>query len=118
MREEWNGWNTRVVLKDNEGHEIISQIITLTVKQPIEILVQPDSVAVENGRSFSLKVAAEGKSLSYQWQYSKDNGKTGKNWSNGTQSILTKTMLETWNGWMSRVIITDSRGNTPVQAAH
>lgn len=45
----------------------------------INIKTQPKAVTAETGKKVSFTVKASGDALTYQWQYSDDNGKTWKN---------------------------------------
>ncbi|NBV85269.1 MAG: hypothetical protein EBS01_03160, partial [Verrucomicrobia bacterium] len=63
--------SVRVYLQDPTSgkvlHSVTSNSATLTVRQPVQITAQPDSVAVDLNATTSFSVAATGSELTYQW---------------------------------------------------
>ena len=87
---------------------------TFTVKAPIEITKQPSSLTTALGTTVNFTITAKGTELKYQWQTSKDSGKT---WVNSgmtgyNTNTLTVTAAATRNGYQFRCIVTDKNGNS------
>ena len=106
---ERNGQKYRCVVTDASGAKVTSNVVTLTIKEAITITSQPASVSayVDAGVRFTVK--ATGTNLKYQWQYSKDGGKT---WSNSVTKTATYSTTATTarNGQKYRCVITDASG--------
>lgn len=79
-----------------------------------KITVQPSDTAVEVEAYAYFTIAAEGESLSYQWQYSSDGGSTwlDSRYATATNSTLRITAKSNYDGWMYRCVVTDSDGQT------
>ena len=75
----WNGRRFRCIVTDSCGNSVTSASILLTVVEVPKITSQPSNVTVGEGKPYSLTVSASGTDLSYQWQYSTDNGSTWNN---------------------------------------
>ena len=113
MPESWNGWKVKCVITDENGNSEETNIIRLTVaKDGIQITKQPTDVIAKSGETFSVEVKAEGANLKYQWKYSPNGGGNWYSFSNGTGSIFSKKMPESWNGWKVKCVITDENGNS------
>ena len=108
-----NGKVYRCVITDAAGAEIVTDSVSITVKQPsnaIMIKTQPANYAGPVGSSAKFTVVAEGSGLKYQWQLKK-----GSSWSNlstggATTSTMTIKVDESRNGKVYRCIITDANG--------
>ncbi len=100
------------------GSPVNSNPATLTISVPVSITTQPASVAVCQGSNTSFTVAITGTALSYQWQFSTDNGVTYNNIPGATTAAyaLTGTMVGQ-NGYRFRVIITGGCGPVTSNAA-
>jgi hypothetical protein len=113
-----NGRLYRCVVTDTLfGDTVISNAAKLTVinTSPIKITTQPIDVDSAVGNSVSFSVIAEGDTLTYQWQLSKDGGMTWGNTSvNGNTSKFINFAIPNadYNGRMFRCVITDVSGNT------
>lgn len=113
-----NGRLYRCVVTDTLfGDTVISNAAKLTVinTSPIKITTQPIDVDSAVGNSVSFSVIAEGDTLTYQWQLSKDGGTTWGNTSvNGNTSKFINFAVPNadYNGRMFRCVITDASGNT------
>ena len=107
-----NGYRYRCIITDNKGNSVISNAVTLTVQEAIQITKQPTDQKVKEGTNAIFSVTAVGTNLSYQWQYSTNNGKTWKN--NTVTGCQTDTMLmeatQNRNGYQYRCVITDGTG--------
>ncbi|MBR5742403.1 MAG: hypothetical protein IKX85_01270, partial [Clostridia bacterium] len=94
----------RCVVKDSSGNTVTSNAATLTV---LGITKQPASVTSAAGKTVTFTVTATGTGLTYQWQYSKDNGAT---WSNSsTTGYNTDTLsvgaIAARNGYLYRCVV-------------
>ena len=86
---------------------------------PPEIIAQPYDVTALAGTSATFTISATGGALSYQWEYSTDQGKTWSNVSSGGTSssyTMTAAMLHEWNQY--RCVVTNSYGSTTSKVAH
>ncbi len=90
-----------------------ARVVTVTVSNPVVITQQPPTTRVicTNG-STSMTVAATGSGVTYQWQFSNDNGTTWNNISNNANysGATTATLTITnppvaWNGYWYRALV-------------
>ena len=106
------GINYRCVVRDSSGSSVISESRKLSTG--LRITVQPKDFAGKVGEQFSASVTAEGTGLSYQWQYSKDGGKSWRN--SGVASAKTATYsFKIASGDLGinyRCVVRDSFNNT------
>ncbi len=65
----------RCVVKSG-SFQVISSEAILTVRQKFEIKKQPESITAAEGSTVELTIEATGLNISYQWQYSRNGGKT------------------------------------------
>ena len=77
----------------------------------------PEDVTSPEGTSVIFNVKALGNDLTYQWQYQGKSGSSWTNFVNGTGSVLTKTLLKSWDGWKVRCIVTDGDGDNTISDA-
>jgi len=109
-----NGWAYRCVVTDKDGYIYTTDYAFLHVTTA-EIITQPQSVTAAVGSKAVFTVETEGEVASYQWQYSKDSGKSWYNSSAATQGYNTDTLTvgatAARNGFMYRCVIIDSEGN-------
>ena len=115
VKNSWNGWKIRCIVKDAVGSSIITSAAVLTVK-PIVITKQPGSISALSGSRAVFSVSAKGTGLGYQWQYQGTTGTKWYNFSNATSAILTKTLQKAWDGWKIRCVVTDEDGNTLISS--
>lgn len=132
---DFDGMKYRCVITDDDGmitSSVTSDYATLTVNAStpttsvVTITKQPTSKTVTDGDTVQFSVTANSTasgSLSYQWQYSTNNGSSYSNLRNGTVMNATvngatgSTLFITtpagsfvWNGVKLRCIVTDSLG--------
>ena len=108
-----DGYQYRCVVTDQDGNTVTSAAATLTVAQPVTIIASPANSVSEAGRVASFYVEAEGEGLTYQWEYSDDNG---ENWiasTNGSPVAVCRVTPEV-NGRLYRCVVTDAYGNYAV----
>ena len=120
-KASYSGWMYRCVVSNAAG-SVTSDAALLTVTGAAvkpSITGQPSDQNPNDGKAVSFTVTASGSDLGYQWQVSKDGGKT---WKNSTSSgYKTKTLSFTartsYSGWMYRCIVANSAGSVTSRAA-
>lgn len=109
-----------IVSVGDNGFDIISKDDThfnlLSVRDSGgEIITnQPVSIAARVDETATFSVAANETSLSYKWQFSKDNGKIWATFSPTTPSFSINPVTTDYNSWMYRCVITDSSGKSVI----
>ena len=100
----------KCVLTDSKGNTIESDVVKLRV---LTVTADPADVYIVAGKDAEFTVKATGKNISYQWQYSTDDGKTWK--TSGAASAVTDTVVvgakTSRDGYLYRCKITDEAGN-------
>ncbi len=109
-----NGYFFRCVVTDVMGRKETSNPAKLTVVKGLTMSAGPSSLYAKIGETACFSVSAAGYKLSYQWQASKDGGKT---WSNSSLSgnktaKLSVPVTAARNTYLFRCIVKDGRGNT------
>ena len=116
----YNGWQYRCVISNSCG-TVYSAAAKLTVKtgggKPV-ITEQPEDGLVSSGEYAVFSVKASGANLSYQWQYSRDQGYT---WTNcggtGSKTDTFSFRASTYyTSWMYRCVVSNSAGSVPSNA--
>ena len=104
----------------NSAGSVVSNAATLTVTGASgapSITTQPANLSTTLGKSVTFKVVASGSGLSYQWQFSKDNGASWTAWSGKTSASLAVTASATNNGCLYRCVIKNSAGSVTSSSA-
>lgn len=116
-----NGQSYRCIVKDKDGHSVISDAAVLTVEgmAALKITQQPADVSGAVGDNVLVKVIAEGAGLSYQWQYSsKEEPEWTKCGLDGRESdTLVVPVTKYRDGVCYRCVITDAAGEQTVSQA-
>ena len=113
------GCQYRCVVSNSAG-SVTSSAATLTVtgsSAKPTITTQPSNQSTTLGKSVTFKVVASGSGLSYQWQFSKDNGATWSSWSGKTSASLAVTASATNNGCLYRCVVKNSAGSVNSSSA-
>ena len=115
-----NGCQYRCKVSNAAG-SVTSSAATLTVTgasaaKPA-ITTNPAAAKAALATTATFKVVASGTGLSYQWQYSKDNGATWTSWSGKTQSTLSVKASTTNNGCLYRCKVSNSAGSVTSSSA-
>ncbi|MBO4288674.1 MAG: leucine-rich repeat protein [Lachnospiraceae bacterium] len=100
-------------LVSNAAGSTRSDIVSLTViPEKPKITVQPEDRTVDVGKSTKFAVTAEGKAMSFQWQYSADGGTTWKNVAatKGKTEAFSVTTSERHDGYLYRCQISNLKG--------
>ncbi len=100
----------RCKVTDSAGNTVYTSKVRAYV---LGIEKQPVKKTVTKGKTAKFSVEATGHSLTYQWQYSTDGGKTWKTCSGSAakKAIFSFTAKISHNGYYYRCRITDSAGN-------
>ena len=120
---ERNGYKFRCVVTDKSGKTATSTVATLTVKKVAttgpSISGQPADITVEENATVKFSVTASGEGLKYQWQTSKDGGKSWVNsgMSGYSTSTLTVNAIIERNGYKFRCVVTDKSGKSATSNA-
>lgn len=107
---DWSDWSDAVV-SASANVEIETRTLYRYRYNAVELLSNPDNQSVDLGETATFTVSATGIGLTYQWQYSKDDGKT---WSNATVNDISYSIeaTELMEGWLYRCVVTDGKGNS------
>ena len=114
MYKSFIGRYYRCQLTDSDNNVLYTDSVMATCpSDAITITAQPEDLTAAAGAKVKLSVTAEGDSLSYQWQYTADNGRT---WTTCTssaskKSVFSFTMYSSFGGRYYRCQITDADGN-------
>ena len=108
-----NGYKFRCQVTDVAGTVITSKVVTF--KETFGISVNPTSQSVYAKENAVFTVKAGGSGLSYNWQYSKDNGKTWSLWSRARE--ITVPAEGHRNGFLFRCTVSDNAGNSKTTKA-
>ena len=84
---------------------------TFEICSPTEIKTQPKAVTVKSGKTVMFTVVAAGVGLKYQWQYSKNGGKTWTKLSGKTSATLSFKAAKKNNGWLYRCVVKNDIGS-------
>ena len=104
----------RCVITDEYGNHLISNVVQMIKSVTFEILAQPvNFIGLENDPA-SFSVIASGSNLTYQWQYSSNNGSTWGNssLSGNKTSCLNTTLTAARTAYLFRCFIKDTTTNT------
>lgn len=69
MNETRNGRQLYCVISDAYGSSVTTNTVTISMRTPLKITSQPQSVKAAAGKVVSAKVEARGDGLSYRWYY-------------------------------------------------
>ena len=109
VKETLDGRQYRCAVTSN-GETIYSNtaVVTVLSDAAFEITEQPESTSGTEGDKISLHVAASGSNVTYQWQYSKDGGKTWTNCKSAgcTSDTFSFIAKESLNGRRYRCAVT------------
>ena len=82
------------------------QLTSLSRRPPVVITTQPENSYSTVGTTATFTVAAEGDRVTYQWQYSTNDGETWSNVSNGTSATLSVSAQASVDGNLYRCVVT------------
>ncbi len=109
---KYNGRQFRCVITDGTD-TLITNVVSLTIKQQLEIITQPVDVQAAEGEIVTLHVQVKGDDVSYQWQYSKN----GVTWydckaAGANTDTFSFVMQRAYNGRKYRCVVTDHYNTT------
>ena len=109
--EARNGYSYRCVVTDVNGRSVTSSAATL--KMGPRITSQPSDYTGPVGGTATMKVAASGSGLKYQWYVSKDSGKSWNSLgSDFARASVSFEATEARNGYSYRCVVTDVNGKS------
>lgn len=93
------------------------QLTSLSRRPPVVITTQPENSYSTVGTTATFTVAAEGDRVTYQWQYSTDDGETWNNVSSGISATLSVSAQASVDGNLYRCVVKDFMGHTATSQA-
>ncbi len=112
MTEKRNGRRMYCLVRNANGREIMSKVVTLRIADPLEIIEQPKDYEVPKAGGFLItRVVCKGSGLTYEWFY-KNPGGTEFRPTGEHDRITTTEMTEKRNGRQVYCVITDKYGDT------
>ena len=93
------------------------QLTSLSRRPPVVITTQPENSYSIIGTTATFTVVAEGDRVTYQWQYSTNDGETWSNVSNGTSATLSVSAQASVDGNLYRCVVKDFMGHTATSQA-
>ena len=107
MQERFNGRKYRCMINNGVG-SVYTDVVAACLANTSEITLHPVDTEAELGDTVELTVAATGNDISYQWQYSLDEGQTWKNCSSYGFNLDTFSfvMREKFDGRSYRCVVT------------
>ena len=110
MTDDRDGREMYCVVTDEYGNEAKSKTITLSIIETVEIITQPKSVSIAEGKTAKFTVKATGDGLKYQWYYQNPGEEVWKECS-GTEATYSTKAKSSRNGRQFYCEITDAYGN-------
>ena len=110
----------RCVVTDGNGNKAESAAAHIIEKVGPEITKDPEDVEARGGDKIELTVEAEGTDLTYQWQFSNNNGSSWSNTKSFTgynTATITIPVTATRFNQIWRCVVTDGNGNKAESAA-
>ena len=112
-----NGTLYRCVIMTDFG-KVTTKTAKITVSNvKPRILTQPVDAEAASGKTATFKVVAAGVGLKYQWQYSKNAGKTWTNLSGKTSATFSVKVSKSNNGYLYRCVVKNTKGSVNSSAA-
>ena len=109
----WNLMKVYCKVSDASGSVISSNSATVSLRQPLAILTQPQNITVSVGEKGTFSVTAQGTgTLRYQWYVRKAGAKTDVLWNGHTSATTSATVNSTWNRMKVWCVVTDEEGKT------
>ena len=109
-KADMDGRRYRVCVSNPVGFYYTVDAKLTVVSDPPVITKNPASVVVALNGTATFSVQATGKALSYEWQYSTDDGNTWNTWKNRTGSSASTTVMAGHNGYLYRCVVKNPAG--------
>ncbi len=110
MSAEKDGRILQCVIKDKYGNMVKSDVVTITMKNPLKITQQPVNTSAANGETVKVTVKASGDGVTYQW-YIKNKGDSKYTKSSITSNVYQTNMTAAKDGRILQCVIKDKYGN-------
>ena len=108
-----NGTQYRCVITDADQQTVTSNVVTLTVKTPLEIIYEPNDAYGPIGYLAYFHVVAQGDGLKYQWQTYKNGAWVNCSLNDGARTDTLQLLIKQSRAdSMYRCVITDAYQNT------
>ena len=108
-----NGAQYRCVVTDADQQTVTSNVVTLTVKTPLEIIYEPNDAYGPIGYMAYFHVVAQGDGLKYQWQTYKNGAWVNCSLNDGARTDTLQLLIKQSRAdSMYRCVITDAYQNT------
>ena len=111
MKSTTKGRQVYCVVTDKYGNSVKSNVVTLSMGNPLKITQQPTNAAAPNGTQVKTTLTATGDGLKYEWFF-RNKGVTAWSRSSLTGNSYYVTAKSTTNGRQVYCKITDQYGNT------
>ena len=108
--DTWDGIQLYCLVRDSYGNSLKSDVITITLKEPLAITQQPQSRTIKKGSSMTISVKATGSGLKYQWYFRKQGQTSWSVWNGRTGATETVTPNDTWDGIQLYCLVRDFTG--------
>ena len=111
-----NGRQLYCLITDKYGNTLTTNTVTLSIKIPIAITVQPEDQVGDLGDVLSVSVEATGNKLTYQWYYT-ENGQSSEFLPSANDTATYSMILSEENdGRQVYCVVTDEFGNSLLSA--
>ena len=107
-----NGFLYRVTVTNGAGTAVSEPAhLTVTPQTLPTILSQPKDREAEDGKTAVFAVSVKGVGVTYQWEYSINNGESWKSWEGKTERTAHVKASEKNDGVLYRVVVTNDAGS-------
>ena len=111
MSDSRNGRQIYCVITDKHGNSVTTDTVTIIMGNTVEIVAQPESTVVPEGKKSSVTVSATGDGLTYTWYVCSPTG-TKFTKSSITSATYSYAMTADKSGRKVYCVITDKYGNS------
>ena len=107
----WHRMKVRCDISDRTGKIISSDSANVWIKDALDILRHPGSIAVTAYEPAEFSVVAQGDGLRYQWYYKKKGMHDWHIWKNHTTAVTSALSNPSWDGMRVKCVVTDAHGS-------
>ena len=112
MSSTRSGRQVYCVISDKYGNSVTTDIVTLTMANPVKIVTQPTDVTVAKGKVAKVTVQATGDGLTYQWYYKNAGASKFSLTDSFKGNSYSVSMSAARSGRQVYCVITDKYGNS------